>query len=144
MTGNKLHAYIKRHQSPVPFLLYLNGGMSLKRKTLTVGSLISKNRQMIPSEEIPKEIDVQPASIRLRQNQSYFEVVPRPHQTLLDAALEQKQFIDFKCRKGTCGRCKVRVTEGASLLHPPHEKERIKLQHSLAQEYRLACQAMIR
>jgi 2Fe-2S ferredoxin len=118
----------------------VNGGKSLRRRTLTVGSLITKKQQIVPAKTIP----VHQAKIHLQQNQSNFELVPVMDQTLLEAALQQGQSLDFKCRKGTCGRCTVKVTEGTSFLLPPNKKEQQKLNKLLMEGYRLACQTTIK
>lgn len=81
--------------------------------------------------------------IRLQQNQHELVVTPLPGQTLLQAARSQAQPIDFKCGQGTCGRCRVKVIEGSTLLAPSNQAEQNKLGRELAQGYRLACQTII-
>jgi 2Fe-2S ferredoxin len=62
---------------------------------------------------------------------------------MLESALSQNQPIDYKCRKGNCGKCKVRVIEGSEWLSSPTSKEVIKLKNELTEGYRFACQTMI-
>ncbi|WP_161798175.1 2Fe-2S iron-sulfur cluster-binding protein [Aneurinibacillus tyrosinisolvens] len=112
----------------------------MKRRALTVGSLLTKKQQIISA----RKESIHQTKIHLQQNQSKFEVDPIIGQILLEAALQQGGFLDFKCRKGTCGRCTVQVTKGTSLLLPPNQIEQQKLNRFLTEGYRLACQAIIK
>lgn len=116
----------------------------MDNRKFTVGSLIPNQQTAEPvilqtqqSEKKPQE-----TSIRLLQNGQAFRV-KRIKGNLLDEALKQDQALNFKCRKGTCGVCTVQITEGASFLSPPNEKEQKKLKQALTEGCRLACQAVI-
>lgn len=82
-------------------------------------------------------------SVVLQQGNNTLVVSPNPNHTLLDSALMQKQPIAYKCKRGTCGQCTVRVLEGGHLLSPPNTQEQKKLNQKLSDHYRLACQAMV-
>ncbi|WP_053433169.1 2Fe-2S iron-sulfur cluster-binding protein [Sporosarcina globispora] len=121
----------------------------MDKRIFTVGSLIpgnivnieAINSNLIDAESIPVAHQLQ--KIGLVQNQNKLEIQPIKGKLLLDAALQQGQDLKFKCRKGTCGVCTVKIEEGASHLHPPNDKEKKKLKMALNQGYRLACQSMI-
>ena len=51
----------------------------------------------------------------MEQNQRYFQVEVKKDQSILDAALEQNLSLDYKCKKGTCGKCKVKLVNGRHL-----------------------------
>lgn len=128
----------------------------MREPRLTVGSLVPnasltsftrrntvtqvKQVQVNPvKEERPKRT----ATIKLLQNNKVYKVQPTKGKLLLDAALQQGQNINYKCRKGTCGACTVKVEEGGAYLSPVNDKEQKKLTQSTSNSYRLACQAMI-
>lgn len=65
--------------------------------------------------------------------------------TLLDLALQHGVDISFSCIRGTCGRCRCLIEEGAGLLTEVTDEEWDRLDDAeLEQGYRLACQAKIR
>lgn len=115
------------------------------KKILTVGSL-NLNSQSLSTVRDSRLSTIQTHStfrIRLQQHQQELIVYPMTGQTLLQAARSQGQPIDFKCEKGTCGRCTVQVVEGSALLAPTNPAEQAKLGELLNQGYRLACQTKI-
>jgi ferredoxin len=67
------------------------------------------------------------------------------NETLLDAARRAGAPVGNSCGAvGVCGRCVVRVIEGASHLSPPTTIEsRVGVQRGLASDERLACQAVV-
>lgn len=112
----------------------------------TVGSLVPKNSRYvevkIPKQTMAKKEPLQ--KIVVFQHEKQFEIQQSKGQLLLDAALQQRQVLEYKCRKGTCGICKVKMVQGASDLLPPNEKEQKTLKHALNEGYRLACQSIIK
>ncbi|KAB2334803.1 (2Fe-2S)-binding protein [Cytobacillus depressus] len=120
----------------------------MNRRILTVGSLIPGMPLETPTV-VSRETEVKKKSttklsptIMILQNGQRFDVVPSRGKLLLDAALEQGQDLDYKCRKGTCGRCKVKIVSGSSYLLPPNEMEQQKLKDALNEGYRLSCQSV--
>ncbi|WP_051317158.1 2Fe-2S iron-sulfur cluster-binding protein [Ectobacillus panaciterrae] len=119
----------------------------MNKRTLTIGSLIPRN---ISINKVSKSNPSNPPDpeyrhfnkIILLQKQMKFEIQPTKG-NLLDVALGQEQALQYKCRKGTCGVCTVKVAEGRSSLSLPNEKEQSKLKKALNDGYRLACQAEI-
>lgn len=83
-------------------------------------------------------------NMEIEQNETHYQVEVKKDQTILDAALEQKLDLDYKCKKGTCGRCKVRVLNGRTYLQPGNSLEEKKLSHLLQTGFRLACQAKVK
>ncbi|KYD26436.1 hypothetical protein B4113_1017 [Geobacillus sp. B4113_201601] len=81
-----------------------------------------------------------PTVIQVEQNGTSFAIQPTRGLSLLDAALRQGIPLDYKCKKGTCGRCMVTVLAGAHLLAPKTRREREKTDQPAK---RLACQAPI-
>jgi 2Fe-2S ferredoxin len=118
----------------------------MREVKLTVGSLIPGNNLAI---QIPRAIisapkqQVKKGKIHLLQDNMTFNIQPIQGQLLLDTALQQGENLKYKCRKGTCGVCTVKVLEGASFLSPSNQKEHKKLKATINDSYRLACQAMI-
>ncbi|WP_169907756.1 2Fe-2S iron-sulfur cluster-binding protein [Priestia abyssalis] len=123
----------------------------MNKRTLTVGSLIPKNlvadKVFRPHSSYMEDINHTEGQklnnkITLSQNEMRFEIQP-VQGNLLDIALDQGQTLQYKCQKGTCGVCTVKVAEGASYLSLPNEKEQKKLKSALDVGYRLACQAEV-
>jgi ferredoxin, 2Fe-2S len=114
----------------------------MNNRVLTVGSLIPGRlivKQQAPVlNETPK---IETEEIIVEQNGSKIEIQPVKGK-LLDAALNQGKQINYKCRKGTCGQCTVKVIKGPG-LSAPNELEQKKLKNELTNGYRLACQAEI-
>ncbi len=82
------------------------------------------------------------APVQIMQNQTTYSVSPQKGKTLLSAALDQNQPLDYKCTKGTCGRCTVRIVSGGDSLSTINEREQEKLKDLTREGYRLACQAV--
>lgn len=114
----------------------------MNNRVLTVGSLIP-GRMMVkpPTPELYESKKVKTEGIIVEQNGKRMEIHPVKGK-LLDVALNQGEPIQYKCRKGTCGQCTVKVIK-ASTLSAPSEQEQKKLKNELTNGYRLACQAEI-
>jgi ferredoxin, 2Fe-2S len=82
--------------------------------------------------------------MEIKQNQRYFQVPIKKGQSILDAALEQNLALDYKCKRGTCGKCKVKLVNGSTYLQPANSLEEKKLHHLIQTGFRLACQAIAR
>jgi ferredoxin, 2Fe-2S len=118
----------------------------MNRRAFTVGSLIPGS--VLPQQSttviVKKDSKPEPATknqIVVIQNKQTFEIRPIKG-SLLDAALSQGKPIQYKCRKGTCGQCTVKVIEDVGLANPK-ALEHKKLGKEIANGYRLACQAEI-
>ncbi|MEH7501328.1 2Fe-2S iron-sulfur cluster-binding protein [Neobacillus drentensis] len=127
----------------------------MNKQVFTVGSLIPGKLSPVPNfpastlseTEEPKhqsgtikEVS-QPEKIIVIQGENKFEIAPAKGK-LLDAALNQGKPIKYKCQKGTCGQCTVKLLQGPG-LSKPNEQEHKKLGNELTNGYRLACQAVI-
>lgn len=123
----------------------------MQKRPLSVGSLkpnskqpaISLRQMELPKPMVPKSPPKPKSIVKVSQNNSTFIIESQPKQNLLNAALNQGFPIDYKCTKGSCGRCTVRIWEGKNLLNSPTDKEREKLKESIQAGYRLACQVMM-
>ncbi|QCJ44034.1 (2Fe-2S)-binding protein [Bacillus sp. S3] len=127
----------------------------MAQRVFTVGSLIpgkivpvsNKKMQQAPAIKLERKLPeqqspvIKPAKIIVQQGDIQFEISPEKGK-LLDAALNQGKQIQFKCRKGTCGQCTVKVVQGPGLSQP-NEQEHNKLNKAITGGYRLACQAEI-
>jgi 2Fe-2S ferredoxin len=114
------------------------------KRVFTVGSLIpGKIDSELKSSAARDKDDPLQAKIIVSQGDVIFEVSLVKGKLLLDAALNQGKPIRYKCRKGTCGQCTVKLVQGPRLLSKPNEQEREKLKNELDNGYRLACQAEI-
>ncbi|WP_338450708.1 2Fe-2S iron-sulfur cluster binding domain-containing protein [Niallia oryzisoli] len=82
--------------------------------------------------------------VDIKQNQQSFQVKVKKGQSILDAALEQNFPLEYSCKKGTCGKCKVNVVNGDTYLQPTNSQEEKKLQDLIKRGFRLACQAIAR
>jgi ferredoxin, 2Fe-2S len=114
----------------------------MNKRIFTVGSLIPgrlivKQQSPVPTE-IPK---TKTDEIIFEQNGNKILIQPVKG-NLLDAALNQGKPINYKCRKGTCGQCTVRVLKAPG-LSVPNKLEQKKLKDELSNGYRLACQTEI-
>lgn len=114
----------------------------MNKRVLTVGSLIPGRlivKQQAPVLNETQKIETE--EIIVEQNGSKIEIHPVKGK-LLDAALNQGKQINYKCRKGTCGQCTVKVIKGHG-LSAPNELEQKKLGNEISNGFRLACQAEI-
>ncbi len=121
----------------------------MKKRSFTVGSLKPAQVQSSLSNiKIPETISVKRTSskpeITFSQNKTSYSILPQKNYTLLDAALEQGKTIDYKCTKGSCGRCVVKILNGQSHLSRLNDKEKEKLKEATEEGYRLACQVIIK
>ena len=114
-------------------------------KKLTIGSL--KYNSIERSLSMNESVSIQKASVSLskvvsiKQNQRYFQIEIQNGQSILEAALMKNVPLDYKCKKGTCGKCKVQLVDGNLNLQPTNELEERKLRHLIQSGFRLACQA---
>lgn len=129
----------------------------LDKRLFTVGSLVPNKRinfevqvptQNTKMQELKKATSYTAKKDILKkivvlQSGKHYEIQPIKGQLLLDAALQQGQALNYKCQKGTCGECKVKVNKGAANLLRPNEMEQKKLKDGLSEGYRLACQSVI-
>lgn len=74
----------------------------------------------------------------------------RPGDAVRDLCDDARAPVPFSCRSGRCGTCYVEVLEGADLLAPVGEDERLVLDTLRAEDandprprHRLACQARV-
>jgi ferredoxin, 2Fe-2S len=116
----------------------------MNRRAFTVGSLIPGS--VVPQQSIFIKVESKPVpttkkQIVVMQNKRTFGIQPIKGK-LLDVALNQGKPIQYKCRKGTCGHCTVKVIEGVGLTEP-NSQEHKKLGKEINNGYRLACQAEI-
>ncbi|WP_261129350.1 (2Fe-2S)-binding protein [Bacillus sp. Marseille-Q3570] len=121
------------------------------KKPLTVGSLKSQSTSAVASHNVaPLKYVSEPQEnhpesiIYLIQNGTAYSVRPDKDMTLLDSALQQGNELDFKCKKGTCGRCKVQLLKGNSILTEPNDQEKEKLDKLVDQGFRLSCQTHLK
>lgn len=129
--------------------------MHSNRRILTVGSLIPQNSKIsVEFHNVQQNLqqdsqkNLQQGNpkknssiIQFNQGDHIFKVVSKKDSLLLDQALAQHQPVAYKCRQGTCGKCKVGIIKGSNLLYPPTEKEHHLLKGLISQQYRLACQS---
>jgi ferredoxin, 2Fe-2S len=114
----------------------------MNNRIFTVGSLIPGRLMVKPQLTVPSETkEIKTEEIIVEQNKSRIEIQPVKGK-LLDAALNQGKQINYKCRKGTCGQCTVKVIKAPG-LSAPNELEQKKLKNQLTNGYRLACQTEI-
>ena len=114
----------------------------MNNRVFTVGSLIPGRLMVKPRELVPNENQrPKTAPIIVEQDGRKIEIHPVKG-NLLDTALNQGKQINYKCRKGTCGQCTVKILKGPG-LSAPNVKEQKKLKNDISNGYRLACQAEI-
>ena len=115
---------------------------------LTVGSLKFRtiNTHSIDKTMIKETRTINKTSRRIdiKQNHRYYQVEVKKEQSILEAALEQRLPLDYKCKKGTCGKCKVMVVNGRHDLQHANSLEVQKLNNLIERGFRLACQAKVR
>jgi ferredoxin, 2Fe-2S len=118
-------------------------------KGFTIGSLKYNGIKNTTLMDQPVSVDrptvhEQNRVIVIKQNQRSFQVEVKKGQSVLDAALEQNVSLDYRCKKGTCGKCKVQLVNGRTELQPVNHLEEKKLNHLISSGFRLACQAIAR
>ncbi|MFB4164363.1 2Fe-2S iron-sulfur cluster-binding protein [Alteribacillus sp. JSM 102045] len=112
-------------------------------KKLTIGSLKQESSTFIKTAEFPAvAANNTETFIEIQQRNKHFNVKPEKNTTLLDAALNQHINLDHKCKKGTCGRCRVKVLNGDDVITSVNALEHKKLGSETDTGYRLACQAV--
>ena len=68
-----------------------------------------------------------------------------PFERLIDVCDAYRTPVEFSCRSGTCGTCRVEVLEGEALLLPPVDDELETLAaFDAPPTHRLACRARFR
>ncbi|WHX99898.1 2Fe-2S iron-sulfur cluster-binding protein [Neobacillus sp. DY30] len=114
----------------------------MNNRVYTVGSLIPGRLIAKPpvSEQTESKV-IKTEVITVEQNGKRMDIHPVKGK-LLDIALNQGKQINYKCRKGTCGQCTVKVLIGPR-LSAPNSQEQKKLKNEITNGYRLACQAEI-
>nr|WP_083388495.1 2Fe-2S iron-sulfur cluster-binding protein [Anaerobacillus isosaccharinicus]MBA5585928.1 (2Fe-2S)-binding protein [Anaerobacillus isosaccharinicus]QOY35784.1 (2Fe-2S)-binding protein [Anaerobacillus isosaccharinicus] len=117
----------------------------MKVRKLTVGSLKEGISKEVSQEVTKKELDVMNDKFQFEvlQNNKYFFIEPKKGTTLLEAAINQGQLLEYKCKKGTCGKCTIKVEKGSECLEKPTTQEQKKLGANLNSDYRLAGQSII-
>ncbi|WP_209124277.1 2Fe-2S iron-sulfur cluster binding domain-containing protein [Alkalihalobacillus sp. BA299] len=128
----------------------------MKTRKLTVGSLKTIKVEPVKfSETKMKDVKFKPKNdfkqekqvkqkIEVMQNSKTFTITPnQKNRLLLDLALDQNQLLAYKCKKGSCGKCTVKVMSGNSCLKEVTTQEQKKLQDQVNFGYRLACQAIV-
>ena len=121
-------------------------------KRLTIGSLKYDHTKstIFIDQSIYRERPTRPTVnetnrvIEMEQNQRSFKVEIEKGQSILDAAIEQNVTLDYSCKKGTCGKCKVKLVNGSTYIQPANSLEEKKLHHLIQSGFRLACQAKAR
>ena len=114
----------------------------MNKRVFTVGSLIPGRMTVAITPPVQTQSKkVKAEGIIVEQNSNRMEIHPVKGK-LLDAALNQGKPIQYKCRKGTCGQCTVKVLKAPG-LSVPNEQEKKKLKNEIGNGYRLACQAEI-
>ncbi len=121
-------------------------------RELTVGSLKQQTeKSIIPKVNKETNTTVKDTKrkkklnrIEMIQNNRIYTVIPKYEKSLLDTALDQNQLLSFKCKKGTCGKCAVKVLKGSSCLKETTKQEEKKLKDQTKLGYRLACQATVK
>lgn len=126
----KILTFVKENNKPV--------------KKLTIGSLKGNDT------ELSFELSIQPEKplksetkkvIEIEQHEVRYGMEVKENESILDTALKQGIALDYKCKQGTCGKCKVKVLSGHHFLQTVNHLEEKKLQHALKSNFRLACQA---
>ncbi|MCD8509861.1 MAG: 2Fe-2S iron-sulfur cluster binding domain-containing protein [Bacillus sp. (in: Bacteria)] len=125
----------------------------MNERRLTVGSLKSNSQPKVIPPKVKKDNHINSINNRENNNQlrkiiveqknQVFNIIPDGDQSLLDTGLEQEQMISYKCKKGTCGKCAVKILQGSYCLSDITQQEGAKLKEKISLGYRLACQAMI-
>jgi 2Fe-2S ferredoxin len=114
-------------------------------KKLTVGSLkpvtVTGNKS---TGALNHPHPPSPGVIRFLQKGKVFQAHRIPNGNLLQITLDERQQLEYKCKKGSCGFCKVQILNGSVWLEPPTSKEIKMLTGDLDHGYRLACQTTIK
>lgn len=116
----------------------------MNNRVYTVGSLIPGRLIVQPQPPVPEQHEskvIKTEEIIVEQNGKRIDIHPVKGK-LLDIALNQGKQINYKCKKGTCGQCTVKVLKGPR-LSAPNGQEQKKLKNEVTNGYRLACQAEI-
>jgi 2Fe-2S ferredoxin len=121
----------------------------LNNRKLTVGSLITDSSHPLETNQDinlttsnKTEEFTEQSDILISQNSTSFSVKPVKEETLLDSALQQGHTLQYKCKKGSCGQCMVQILKGKDQLNSPNDQEKRKLNESIDDDYRLACQTL--
>lgn len=117
-------------------------------KKLTIGSLKpgspASYDQEVKKETASSRTEKKQQQLEIEQHGSKYKVTPVHNVTVLDSALNQKINLDYKCKKGTCGKCQINVLKGDTLITSVNDREQKKLRGKIDDGYRLACQAVFK
>ncbi|WP_083270628.1 2Fe-2S iron-sulfur cluster-binding protein [Bacillus marinisedimentorum] len=111
-------------------------------KRLTIGSLKQGSKPSFERKTFSSSPEKKP--LEIEQHRSHYQVMPVRNKTVLDSALDQNMKLDYKCKKGTCGKCQVKVLNGKDLITSVNDAEQKKLGTLSRNGYRLACQAVFK
>lgn len=110
------------------------------KKSLTLGSL-KENKNAFNYVKNPVPAVTNDTAISFWHNKHIYKVKSVPEKTLLDIALHEGIPMQYKCKKGKCGKCIVQIKEGFSLLEKETSMEISKLEENVNKNYRLSCQS---
>ncbi|WLD91962.1 2Fe-2S iron-sulfur cluster-binding protein [Alkalihalobacillus sp. AL-G] len=122
------------------------------KKALTVGSL-KQNAIVEVSKEVSGAANTSEATIKnttttekiyFIQNRRSCTIPFKKWSTVLDTALANGCQLDFKCKKGICGKCEIHVLKGMDRLTSPNGVEQKNLGSNLHSGHRLSCQARMK
>ena len=97
-------------------------------KKLTIGSL--KNNGKTLSIKLCNDQVTPPETkkvIEIEQHEAWYRLEIEKNQSILDTALKQGIALDYKCKQGTCGKCKIKVLNGHNFLQASNQLEEKKL-----------------
>lgn len=125
------------------------------KKPLTVGTLKPVNSRKYVNKESRKLKESNPKREEKstgnnpnqicfnHKGQNFCVSPPKDGSTLLDTALQQGKPVDYKCKKGKCGKCIVQLENPFDQVNNPTNQEKKLLEDKLSQGHRLACQTLL-
>nr|MBO2476453.1 ferredoxin [Bacillota bacterium] len=74
-----------------------------------------------------------------------YNLMVRPGENMLDAALDRNVDLDYSCKEGSCDTCMVRILKGMEYLNDITPQERDMLdEDQLKEGYRLSCMVIVK
>ena len=130
----------------VTIIKLVKGDINLMKK-LTIGSMKYDPNASIATITEPNQnqsaesTETKKRMMEIEQDHIHYQLEVKSDQSILEASFEQGISLNYKCQKGTCGKCKVMIVNGRSNLHQANQLEENKLKELLQRGFRLACQA---
>lgn len=98
-----------------------------------------------PAAEAPAAAEGESVPMVVTVGGQTYNLMVRPGENMLDAALDRNVDLDYSCKEGSCDTCMVRILKGMEYLNDITPEERDMLdEDQLKEGYRLSCMVIVK